>query len=354
MAGATYWIGQDGNIYFGSGQEGAPVQNYGAADGSNGGQYRAEGNTLVDRFADYAGQPGSITNATRIDDPALGGGQVLGQTTGGGAQAAPAKVLNQAAVDNTNKAIGSLDTEQQVGYQNIEDDYGSVIGKYDLERGNNKADFDEGIITNNQNLEKNRQNSLVSAAQGLRGLRGVLGSIGALNGDGTRLANQAVTNEANTDLGGAQETAATNTQALNKSWDRFGEEDKQRRAEAQTSRGNSRTALEGSILGKRQGLLQKLAELFGEVDNTSEATNYLNQVGDLNEGIAQKSRVQSSPIVAKSAAFNPGEMDSYLAGAGDMTVGVQNGAVGGSAPKVLAGRNLQDEENKRKLQFATV
>jgi len=356
MAGATYWIGQDGNIYFGSGQEGAPVQNYGAADGSNGGQYRAEGNTLVDRYADYAGQPGSRTNATRIDDPALGGGQVLGQTTGGGAQAAPAKVLNQAAVDNTNKAIGSLGREQEVGYQNIEDDYGSVVGRYDLERKQNRNDFDEGNVTNNQNLQKNRQSALVSAAQGLRGLRGVLGSIGALGGDGATLANRAVTTEANQDLGGAQDTASTNARGLDRAWGKFDEEDDQRRAEASTNRTNSRTALEGSIAGKRQGLLQKLAGLFGDVDNTGEATKYLDQAGDLNSTIAEKSRVQAAPIVGKGAAFSPGELETYLAGNSDMTVSARKGGIGAGGPTaVLAGRDGdRDDERRKKLEFATV
>lgn len=273
------------------------------------------------------------------------------------APAQPAKVLNQAAVDNTNKAISSLDTEKQIGYQNIEDDYGSVIGRYDLEKGQNRADFDEGIVTNNRNLQKNRQNALVTAAQGLRGLRGVLASIGALTGDGGRLANTAVTTEANQDLGGAAETAAANAQNLNRAWDRFGEEDEQRRADAETARTNSRTALEGSIAGKRQGLLQRLAELFGDVDDTANAKKYLDQAGDLNTEIAQKSRVKASPITSKAAAFSPGELETYLAGAGDLTIDVQGGAPGAGGPTaVLAGRNAgrDDERRKRQLEFATV
>lgn len=272
------------------------------------------------------------------------------------APAAPVKVLNQAAVDNTNKAITSLDTEKQVGYQNIEDDYNRVMGQYDLEKGQNRTDFDEGIVTNNRNLQKNRQNALVTAAQGLRGLRGVLSSIGALSGDGARLANTAVTTEANQDLGGAQEVAAANAMGLNRAWDRFGEEDEQRRADAQTSRTNSRTALEGSIAGKRQGLLQQLAELFGDVDNTTEAKKYLDQAGDLNAEIAQKSRVQASPITSKAAAFSPGELETYLAGAGDLSINVQNDApnVGGSTA-VLAGRDGgRDDERRKRLEFATV
>lgn len=281
------------------------------------------------------------------------GDQTLGASTSGASKPEPAKVLNQAAVDNTNKAIDSLSTEEQVGRQNIADDYGRVIDSYDSEFATNKADYDEGIVTNNQNREKGRQNALVAAAQGLRGLRGVLGSIGALSGDGSFLANRAVTAEANQDIGGVDETAATNARGLDKSWGRFKEEDKQRRADAQTSRDNSITALEGSIASKKQGFFQKLAELFGDVDNTGKASEYLNKAGDLNTTIAQKGRVKASPITRKGAAYSPAELETYLAGVGDMTVDVQNGGVGAGGPTaVLAGQG-NDDERKRKLSFAS-
>lgn len=301
--------------------------------------------------------PETYESARAIMAAQPGAGTVLGRSTGpgdpGGGGSAP--VMDQAAVNNTEKAINSLGVERSVGRKNIDDDFNSVMERYDLERSQNRADFDEGNVTNNQNLQRNRQNALVSAAQGFRGLRGVLSSIGALGGDGQVLASNAVTTEANQDLGEAAETAATNARSLDRSWEDFDEEDDQRRAEARTGRTNSRTALEGSILGKRQSLLQKLADLFSDAGNSSKAESYLNQAGDLNSEIAQKSRVQATPITAKKAAFSPGELESYLAGAGDMSVGVQSGAASAGGPtQVLAGRNGGQEDERRKFSFATV
>lgn len=327
--GSVYWIGADGNVWLNGQNQGKPIN-------------------LTDNGFDAQW---SSAEATRIADPnppqqeapsvASGGG--------GGGDSGPNRVLNQAAVDNTHKAISSLDDELGVGYGNIEDNFGSIIGRYDKERSRNKADYDEETVTNTTNLQKNKQNALVSGAQGLRGLRGVLASIGALSGDGGTLANRAVTTEANRDIGGATDTYAGNAQNLDKAWTRFDEEDDDRRREAKTAKANQRTALEGSILEKRQNYFQKLAELFGEVDNIGEAEKWLNRSGDLNDDIARKSRVAATPFTAKAAAYTPEDLANYLAGAGDMTVEVRGGDQSVNGPTgVFAGRRESEEERRRK------
>lgn len=286
-----------------------------------------------------------------------GGGPTGGSTapTGGsGGSGTPAPVLNQSAVDATQQAINSLGTEQNVGYRNIDDSYSSLIGGYDKEKQRNEADYTEQGVTNNTNLSKNRQNALLAASQGMRGLRGTLAAIGALGGTGRDLANRAVTTEANQDIGGALDTATTNAKVLDKSWGRFQEEDEDRRREADTAKANQRTALEGSIASKRQQFLQKLAEIFGAADRTGEAGNYLRQAGGLNEEIASKTRVGSTPFAARAAAFSPGTLENYLAGAGDMTVDVAPAAGGLINPTTIlaGGRRPRRREEEEELMLA--
>ncbi len=335
MAGTVYWIGQDGNVWFktdsGTQNAGKLIKDY--------------GNGFDAQYLSAESQ--------RIDDPNPGGDQAAPTTTSSSGPTTTQKVLNQAAVGATQQAIDSLDTEFNVGKTNIDEGYNSLIGKYDVERGNTKEDYDEGVVTNTQNLQRNKQNALSSAAQGLRGLRGVLSSIGALSGDGSKLANQAVTTAANQDIGGATETAATNASGLNKAWERFDEEDAQRRKEAETAKTNQTTALEGSIASKRQSYYQKMAELYGDVDNTAAATDWLGRAGGLNNEIASKTRVASTPYSAKAAAFTPGELESYLAGAGDMTVQVQDGGVVAGPNTLNANNEKETEEQKRKRLVAT-
>lgn len=330
----VYWIGADGNVWFRSGDN---VQNAGK---------------LIKDYGNGFDAQYLSAESERIDDPNPPKESAPSVTTtdGSGTQ----KVLNQAAIDNTQKAVGSLDDELGIGYKNIDDNFASLIGGYDSERGRTEGEYNEGKVTNTQNLQKNKQNALVTAAQGLRGLRGVLGSIGALSGDGQTLANRAVTAEANADIGGATDTFAGNAQNLDKAWDRFDEEDERRRAEARTAKTNQRTALEGSIASKRQNFFQKLAELYGEVDDTGNATNWLNKAGDLNSVIAQKSRVQSTPFQKRGAAFTPGELENYLAGAGDRTVEVRRGGTEGelAGDGLLAGISQKEDENEKRRRFA--
>ena len=284
-----------------------------------------------------------------------GGGNtsVLGASTTN-SNVTPAKQLNQSAVDSTQQAIDSLGTELNTGYKNIDDSYGSLTGKYDREAAANEADFNEQSDTNTNNLLKNKQNALLAAAQGRRGLRGTLAAIGALNGDGSILADRAVTTAANQDIGEAGDTFATNAQVLDKSIKKFREEDKDRRAEAETTRTNQRTALEGNVASKKQDFFQKMAELYAGADRTGEADSYLKQAGDLNNEIASKTRIESTAFAPRSAAFTPGKLESYLAGAGDMTVDVAEGGNGGAnnPTSILAGRTNRKKDEEK--QMATV
>lgn len=337
MAG-VYWLGADGNIWW---KSDSGVKNMGKPINYN------KGGTNWD--AGFDTMQGSA-EAKRIDDPNPPRDEAPAGASGGGSSG-PNKVLNEAAVRNTQKALGSLDDELGVRYRNIDDSYDSLIGGYNKERERTKGDYDEEVVGNTQDLQRNKQNALVAGAQGLRGLRGVLASIGALSGDGSSLANRAVTTETNQDIGGAAETYSGNAVQLDKAWDRFDEEDEDRRAEAATARKNQRIAAEGDILGKRQNFYQKLAELYGEVDNIGEATSWLDKAGDLNSQIASKSRVQATPFQKRGAAFTPGDLESYLAGAGDMTVEVAPNASNGigGPNSVLAGRNRRRKEEELAL-----
>lgn len=319
----VYWIGQDGNTYM-----------------------KAAGMEGVQKWAAPLLPPEQL-GLRQIDDP-----MVAEQTNSGtGGKGEPAKVLNQAAVGATQQAIDSLGTEQEVGYGNIEGGFNSLTGQYDKERARNKADYDEENVNNNQSLIKNKQNALLAAAQGRRGLRGTLASIGALSGTGGELADRAVTTEANQDIGEATDTYAGNAQQLDKAWNRFEDEDEDRRAEAGTARTNQRTALEGSIAAKRQNFFQKMAELFAEGGDTASAADWLGRAGGLNQEIAAKTAVGSTPFSARSAAFTPGDLESYLAGAGDMTVDVRAGGTGGvgGPTSVLAGRGRRKREREEAL-----
>lgn len=335
MAG-VYWIGADGNYY-------AKSDDF-------------EGVKNVTHVVNDPSNPwiNIINGYQKIDDPNPPPQEQQTSSGGTGGGSAPAKPpLDQAAVDATKQAIDALDTQQNVGYKNIQDSYGSLIGGYDREKARTEGEYNEQTVTNNTNLQKNKQNALVSAAQGRRGLRGVLASIGALFGTGGKLADRAVTTEANQDIGGAVDTAAGNAQQLDTAIGRFREEDVNRRAEAGTARGNQRTRLEGDVASDRQKLYRTMAEIYKEAGDEAAAGDWLRRAGDLNEFIAQRTAVAQTPFSKLAAAYTPGQLSDYLAGAGDMTVevGPAAGGTGVTAPSIFAGRR---KKNRRDLAPTTI
>lgn len=332
----AWWVGNDGNIWANIG--GVGVRNLGTYNAAQG------NNPTIMSYADTGMPSDYLDGSKRIANPS-GGGEA-GAGNGVTALAPPAKRVNTAAVGATQQAIDSLGTEQAVGNQNIDSSFNSLIDKYNVDKNRNEKDYSENVVTNNQNLEKNTQNAYVSAAQGRRGLRGTLAAIGALSGDGSFLADRAVTEEANRDIGGARDTATTNDAALGKAIGRYREEDDSRRKEAETSKTNQRTNLEGQILSKRQGFLQKMAELYAEGGNDGRAAELLGEAGGLNQGIAQRTAVAATPFTERGATFAPGTLESYLAGANDMTVQVADGGEG--APTILAGGDPNAALRKKK------
>lgn len=320
MATGVYWVGQDGNTYM-------------KADTLNG---------VVKWVAPY--QTPQQMGLTEIADPLAPPSPT--NTTTNANVSTPAKSVNMAAVGATQQAIDSLGTELDTGYRNIDDSYNALMSGYEQDKARTEGDYQENTTTNNQNLEKNTQNAYVAAAQGRRGLRGTLSAIGALGGTGGELADRAVTEEANKDIGGARDTATTNAGKLDKAIGRYREEDDQRRREAATARENQRRSTEGSVASKKQSFYQKMADLYSEGGNTAKANEYLAMAGGLNNEIAAKTAVGATPFVSKAAAFTPGSLESYLAGANDMTVKVAEGANG--QPNTLIAGNPNDPTKKRK------
>lgn len=365
MANGTFWRGADGKVWV-AGHQGTnsagnwnagttqhwtqrgftfqddPLKNAGRTADSDGGTGHGG---QVDEGNFYVGSNNVATPAT----PGSGGDG--GASARAAAAEAAQRAARQAALNNTQKSIDSLGTELNVGYGNIDAEANAVRSRYQREAEGNEKDYSTQTVNNNQSLLKNKQNALQAAAQGARGLRSTLSSIGALGGTGQTLANRAVTNAANQDIGEASETAAGNARTLDTAIGKFRDEDRARREELEVSARNNRTALEGRVESKRQGFLQKMAELFSELGDAGQATNYLNQAGDLNNTIAAKTAVAQAPIAARGAAFTPGALADYLAGTGDMTVSAEAGdATGeGATPgTILAGRGK--DERKRQTQ----
>jgi hypothetical protein len=170
--------------------------------------------------------------------------------------------------------------------------------------------------------------------------------MGALGGTGSILADRAISDSANKDLGGARDNFETNAKTLQTAWGDFESLDKRRRQQADNTRTSNKDAVESDILTERQKSLQELAGLYEQAGNTGRYGELMGQATSLTPQIAglSKSRSAYTPV---QGGFNPGELGSYLAGNRDMTVGRQAGSTNQALNNPLyafSGNTKRDEE----------
>ena len=220
MATATYWIGQDNNIYYGSGVDGAGVLNLGAADGSNGGQYEARADGLYDKYTD-SGVPTLTYAANQIADPNApnSGGQVLGTNTTSGTGYTPAEntqFLNDQEA-SLNSTLGRNKTALDQGITQNNDQYDLQVGtaQGDKEKAHQTyADQRQGQI---KGREDARSTNARNAGQGYRSLAQM---IGRASGTGSSAFRDLLPHVVGSDLMSKQkianETYGTNLQGIDK------------------------------------------------------------------------------------------------------------------------------------------
>ena len=260
---------------------------------------------------------------------------------GGGSQytdTTAARAAEQARIDALLTKEANLLSANQNQYNN-------VLAGYDRERNINQTDYNDNTVTNSQDLQRNKQASLLAGAQGLRGLMNTLGAYGAAGGSGRELASQAVNSQINRETGDASNTYAVNQRGLDTSINRFKEEDEARRLAAQQDLETSNRGTRANIASERQTALKSLADLWKQAGNQGQAGNLLGEVGQLNHFIAGNA-APSIGINARTAAYQAPSLDTYKAGTSSQEVGVADGATAGNTGALANLYKRRDEEDR--------
>ena len=282
----------------------------------------------------------------------IGGGQnppiysdTYGGSGGGGGRSqytdtAAARAAEQARID-------ALLTKEANLLASNRNQYDNVLAGYDRERNINQMDYDDNTLTNSQDLQRNKQASLLAGAQGLRGLMNTLGAYGAAGGSGRQLASQAVNSQVNSETGEAANTYSTNQRGLDTSIERFKEEDEARRKAARQDLETSNRGVRANIAGERQTALKSLADLWKQAGNQGQAGNLLGEVGQLNHFIAENA-APSIGVNAKTAAYQAPSLDTYKAGLSDRSTNIADGNnMGTAGNSSLANLYRKREEEDR-------
>lgn len=231
--------------------------------------------------------------------------------------------------------LGAVDTQLGTGLSAIDKALAKLLGNYDTETNTNEGIYKTQSETNQNNLQKNKQTALVNAAQGRQGLFGTLASLGALSGSGIDLANRAVQKGANDDLSGAADTFGENQTVLDTAIGQYRQDDKMRRENANTAAENARLNARSEAAKTRMTLFTNLANNYAEMGDAAEAKRYTDMAAALYPEMA-RTTIPNANISYTGAAFSPGALQNYIAGADSTAVSTTAPTPGGSLPGLIA------------------
>jgi len=323
MAKGVFWIGQDGNVWV-KGDQG--TNSAGPVDANSQKYWMDQGyRGILDPNQYVGGSDGNWEGAKWLSFNNTGSAPTSGSGSGG-TEFKDTTAQRQAVY----AGLDSLGTVQNNRLSAEDAKLQELMGQYDFEKGKEQSRFGEQTTSNEQALSRNNQAAMLAAAQGGRGLRSTLAAMGALGGTGAVLADRAVMDSANRDLGGAKDSFETNAKTLQTAWGDFEDQDKRRRQQAQNTLKDNKQAVERDVLTERQKLLQDLAGLYEQAGNTGNYNQRMAEATSLTPQIAGMTR-STAQFTPQQASFNPGQLANYLAGNRDMTVGRQAGASSATA-----------------------
>lgn len=210
--------------------------------------------------------------------------------------------------------LAGIEQDRGNKIKTINDSYNRLMSQYTDEDTQAKQSYTGQVSTNENNLSRGNQAALLAGAQSSSALKAILASYGALgrNATGNLLANRAVANSVNTDIGGARDTFDTNASTLATNWANTEQQQRNRRNEANAT-------LEGNIASankeaetNRQSIYGKLASLFMDAGDTSSANDYYSRAAGQAEKINKFGYVKPAEFTPKSAVYNPADVQSYL------------------------------------------
>lgn len=225
---------------------------------------------------------------------------------------------NQAQVDAMLESLGALDTVRAEARKASKSQYDKNVAGYAEAEKSDKSEYNKQVAQNEGNMAADRQAALLAAAQGGRGLRSVLAALGALQGTGSLLADRAIANAANQDIGAAQDSFETNADTLTTAYRETEREQRQRRADAEAALQNEYRAADLARYQGQQNVYNDIANIYGL--ETPKGAEYLSKASALYGPIAGAGRQNVASYAAPNKLYSPQALDNYKAGVSDLTV----------------------------------
>lgn len=283
MAQGVFWVGQDGNVWV---KDEYGTRNMGNPGPQGDSQFFVQNGKLVDKYADYPGQPGSVMDYDMIADPVVNSSAPRG-TTGGSA-------LNMAAINNTQAAIDQIPGLLEAALAAERQRFQNTVGGFDAQEKAQRGTYNQSTITNQQNYDANFMDAIRAGIKGLGGVMGILRGTGAAGGSIEGDARNVVGGVTASDIRGGADTQRENQTALDSSLSTFLTDlGIKRRANEDTFTNNER-AIRRDSATQLQDLFSKMAGYYGDAGRTADRDTWMSKAGALTPEIAQNSRTQVS------------------------------------------------------------
>lgn len=292
MAGAVYWIGQDGNVWVkgAGGINGGATTNVGAAK-----NFVNEFNTPGLSDPQYSGlQPGSISapnisvQATQIPDPALASSAPSNPT------GATHPALDTAAVANTQASIDQIPGILQAALAAEGNNFANTTSGFDAQQKQEQGTYDKSTVTNQQNYDANFMDAIRAGIKGLHSLYSLLRGTGAEGGTAQDQVRQIVGDTTSSDIRGGADTRDQNQSQLDASLASFLTDLKGKRQAAADTHTNNEAAIRRDSSTNLQDLYSKMAGFYGNAGDTASADAWMAKAGALTPSIAANSKAVTS------------------------------------------------------------
>lgn len=306
MERGVYWVGADGNTYVKDQFHNWEVTNIGQDSGYN--------QTRIDY----------LNGLNRIDDPNAPQPSQTSAPTGGGG-AAP-KVLDQAAINNTQQTIDQMPGLLEAALQAERQRYGNTVSEFNSQEQGQRKTYDESTVTNQQNYDGNFMDSIRAGIKGLGGLMQLLRGTGAAGGTAQDMAQDTVGSVTANDIRTGADTQKENQTTLDGSLSSFLTELQRKRKGNEDTLVNNERAVRRDTNTQLQDLFGKMAGYYGAAEMEPNRVEWMNRAGALTPEIAANSRTQVSNYDTAPVSVKAPELTAFA---------------GPTQPNVLAGDSAE-------------
>lgn len=304
----SFWRGTDGNVWV-YGDQG--VNNAGTWD-----------NNTMDYWYSRGFVPIADPNPQGQVQSTVDYGST-GSTGGSGGAAAPKVDPNTIAlydqgIGQTQSAIDRLLNQQNIGQENINNDYNSGLTGLNTTKARTTADYTENKTNTTKDNVKAKSNIDYATGRQANSLQRLLGQRGAGSSSASRVAAPyAAALQGTQQRTQVNDAFAQNIGALDKSFNLFNEDWQKSREDLDRQKFRQEQGLQSDIASKRSTLLQTLANLQAQRataaggNPVAAAQPYLDQINGLAGQIDNLGRQYQGTVVAKTPSYKAPDLSKY-------------------------------------------